>query len=66
MSNEVCKSNIRQQYLLSFPTGQYRQIQHDNHLRYTCQSKPTRLTRVGSPRAGLKMSELNPAHFMVS
>ena len=32
----------------------------------TCQSKPTRLIRVGSPRAGLKMSKSNPTHFLVS
>ena len=34
--------------------------------RERCQSEPTRVRRVGSPRAGLKMSEPNPAHFMVS
>ena len=32
----------------------------------TCQSEPTRLTRVGSPRARLKMSKPNPTHFLVS
>ena len=33
---------------------------------YSCQSEPTRLTRVGSPRVGLEIVELNPAHFLVS
>jgi len=38
----------------------------DYSQQYRCQSEPTRLTRVGLPRAGLKMSELNPVHFLVS
>jgi len=33
---------------------------------YICQSEPTRLTRVGSPRVGFEIVELNPAHFLVS